>query len=169
MKILLLLVLLVTLSSCVSSNKHMAKEISSEDQSGFFKSGDGKAKSSSVFFVCGKMETTSILMNTSGEAPACGLNIEGKDYKTVRKNEVGKVDLEPGTYTVRYYGEEGVRTELPSIKLRLGSNESVLLKSNSVQKIPMMGGALNSQFIYTLELQTKNVLGKAKKYTPVQM
>ena len=67
----------------------MAKEISSEDWRDLFKSGDGKAKSSSIF-IRGKMETTSIFMNRSGEAPACGLNIEGKDYKTVRKNEVGK-------------------------------------------------------------------------------
>tara|TARA_Y100001968_G_C19204550_1_gene641644 strand:+ start:428 stop:871 length:444 start_codon:yes stop_codon:yes gene_type:complete len=147
----------------------MAKQIPSEYQGDFFKSGDGKAKSSSIFFACGKMETTSILMNTSGDAPFCGLNIEGKDYKTVRKDEVGKVNLEPGTYTVRYFGKKGLRTELPSIKLRLRSNESVLLISNEVEKIPIIGGALNTQTIYTLDLQTKNVLGKAKKYTPVQM
>ena len=158
---------LLILSGCVSSKSFNTTPV--ENKSSFYKVGDGKSKSASIFFACGQSKSKSWLMTTNVRIGSCQLSLNGKIYSLVTKGKIGKIDLKPGNYNVAHYGMFKINEEEPITKIRLKSNESILLIANHTQRIPAIGGAINSVNINTIEVDNYDVISKAKNYQPIQM
>jgi hypothetical protein len=161
----LIAVVSIVMTGCATVGPR-AQILNTDETARFFTAApDGKA---SIFFVCGSWKTESWLMSSNVLLPHCAVQINGKAYKTLIKNNVGRVDVEPGLLNLLPVEEDPLAVYIP-LKISVNAGDSILITQNLKHKLGPLGGALSGSFIHSLDWTNENVLNKIKSRQPVNM
>jgi len=157
--------LLTLLSGCATVGP-IAERVGSAERAAFFST--PTPDKAAVFFVCGTWKTESWLMNSTTEMPGCALEVNGMSQKRILRNQVGRVDVSPGTLNLSPVKEDPLATYIPT-KVEARAGEIILVTQNLVQRLGALGGALSGAFVHSLEWTKEQVTQKAFAKEPVKM
>jgi len=153
------------LSGCATVGP-VAEKVSNAERTAFFS--PPSSEKAAVFFVCGTWKTESWLMNSTTDMPGCALEINGMPQKRILKNQVGRVDVSPGTLNLAPVKEDSLATYVP-LKVEVRAGEVVLVTQNLVHRLGALGGALSGGFVHSLEWTKEQANQKASVKEPVRM
>ena len=98
----------------------------------------------------------------------CELNLDGKNYGTIEKNTIGKINISPGTYSAKWGVHKmdaalGVSHE--AVNFKAGPGDILLLTANHSAMM-----VLSHRFTIKVDyLKNLQELGSIRSYTPIEM
>lgn len=143
-----------------------ADKLSASELSTFFER--ASSEKATLYFGCGTWKTESWLAKTTNELPACAFEVNGKPYKLIPKDGVGRLDVTPGLITLQALPGDSLASYVP-LQVDLKPGEMAFVTQNLLHKLGALGGALSGAFVYSLEWTKEGVLERARGKQPVKI